>query len=247
MVASASACEPVFRVRQAYSYQGWWAGEWLANGEGFVLGVETGYAIARVSDPELLHLPAGPPEGSDILSEGPVPAPNGGDRYFLYDFVGVYDRQAGDWALTGFPPGSEGSSSWGETHEEVWYHLGFREGGSVTWELSSPAIEYPPFEEVAFRVNLSEGCLDLREEPSREALLLDCLRGGSRVVLVVRTSVERPYRRSACGRFACLPETWEDRSGGIIIDWVYVRSEAGLTGWVPFGSGVTPHSTLTHD
>ena len=246
VVVSGSTCEPLFRVRPAYSYEAWWTGEWLANGEGFVLGVEKGYAIARVSGPDLVYLPAGPPESSGIVSIGPVPAPTGGDRYFLYDFVGVYDRQDGDWSLTRFPPGSEGWSSWGETHEEVWYQLGFWDGGWATWNLSPPTIEYPPFEEVAFRVRQMDGCLDLREEPHGESEILECLPQGERVTLEIPPKDEWSDR-ATCGSFTCFPATRTGQAGDSVLDWVYVRSGSGTAGWLPYGSGVTPDGYLEHD
>ena len=52
VIVDAEACEPLFRVRSAYAYQGFWEGTWLPDFEGFVLGVEGGYAIARVSEPD---------------------------------------------------------------------------------------------------------------------------------------------------------------------------------------------------
>ncbi len=248
VIVDARKCEPLFRVRSAYAYADWWEGTWLPDGDGFVLGVEGGYAITRVSDPTLLLLP-GP--------LGPVPAPTGGDRYFLYGSVGVYDRQEDDWVLTSFLPGGMAWSSWGETHEEVWYvwYRGeFYEGGGVVWNLSPPSIEYPPFEEVAFRVRQMDACLDLREGPHGGSGTLECLPQGERVILVVPPSAEWPDRAS-CGYYTCLPATrtgWEEESEGPILDWVYVRTEGGIEGWVPYGPGesvrdysVSPY--LEHD
>ncbi len=248
VVADAQTCEPLFRVRSAYTYQGWWEGEWLPDSEGFVLGVQGGYAIARVSEAAIVPLPSGPEGGSHTPFGGPLPAPTGGARYFLYGFTGVYDSQDGDWVLPGFPPRSEGWASWGQTHEEVRYQLAFTEGGIwVTWHLSSPDIQFPPFEEVAFRVRPMEGCLELRAEPNREAAVLECLPHGTRVILVVPPWTEPSYLLSACGSYSCLPATREDWGGDSVLDFVYVRSDDGIEGWVSYGSGWVASDYLEHD
>ncbi len=196
VIVDAEACEPLFRVRSAYTYQGFWEGTWLPGFEGFVLGVEGGYAIARVSDPTLVPLPAGPPGHAVTHEFGPVPAPTGNDRYFLYGSAGVYDRWEDDWALTGFSR-TMVWYSWGETHEEAWYQPGLFEGGGVSWMLSRPTIEYPPFEEVAFRVRQPDGCLDLREQPTVGQRLSTAFPMGRGSPYRYRLSPRRPIAPSA--------------------------------------------------
>ncbi len=135
--------------------------------------------------------------------------------------------------MTGFPSRTMAWSSWGETHEEVWYQPGLFEGGGVSWMLSPPTVEYPPFEEVAFRVRQTEGCLDLREKPGGAATL-DCLPHGARVALSVPPITQLPHSLVSCGYYSCLPAT-RHRDG---LDWVYVRSKDGREGWLPYGPGV---------
>ena len=252
VIADAETCEPLFRIRSAYAYGWMWEGQWLSNSEGFVVGVEAGYAVARVHpSPGLVSLPPVPVGALNL--GGPVPAPTGDGRFFAYDFAGVYDAEADRWILSGFDQRQRGPFSWGETHEEVRYIPGLLEGGSgVTWMLSAPRIESPPFEDVAFRVARTGSCLHLRSEPDLEAAVLDCLPDGTRVVL------EMPPRHRgewSCGfgygSYSCLPAIRESRGDNIILDWVYVRSEAGLEGWTAFsrieGFGTSYESYLDHD
>ncbi|MYH41605.1 MAG: hypothetical protein F4150_07590 [Chloroflexi bacterium] len=121
VIADADTCEPVFRVLSAYTYQGLWEAQWLANSDGFVVGVRGGYAIARVDpEPGLVSLPPLPPaslwapartsgDGAYVdergailyVAPGPTPAPTGDGRYFAYGFGGMYDAVRDRWLSLG--------------------------------------------------------------------------------------------------------------------------------------------------
>ncbi|MDE2696541.1 MAG: LuxR C-terminal-related transcriptional regulator, partial [Chloroflexota bacterium] len=227
VIADAETCAPLFRIRPAYAYHVLWEGQWLADSEGFVVGTDDGYAILRVIEPEIVHLPG--------AGWGPIPAPTGDGRYFLNDFVGIYDRQEDRWLYTGFrEPLPLWTFEWGETEHEVRYALIPPEGSwGYSWNLASPTIEFPPFEEVAFRVGGAGGCLDLRSEPSTAATVLDCITEGTRVQLVVP-----PKAAASCLRFSsCLPATsTEVVSSRETLTWVYVLAHSGGEGWVAYSS-----------
>ena len=229
--ADAKTCEPIYRVLNAYAYEIFWEGQWLSNSEGFVLGVEDGYAVAPARPgPELVYLPP-VPIGAN-WSKGPVPAPTGDGRYFAYDFAGVYDSQKNQWILTGFNM-PWGPFVWGETHEEMRYQVGYWGEGSVGWSLSEPRIEFPPFEEVASHVATTGSCLNLRKEPGSEAAVLGCLPNGTRVTLVVppREAVHCMHQPGFDG---CLPATYMEYGSGWRLYWVYIRAADETEGWVAY-------------
>ena len=234
VIADARTCAPLYRVVGAYAYQQFWEGQWLSNSEGFVVGVMDGFAVARVHPAELVYLPPLPTMRDSVdpwanpWPTGPVPAPTGDGRYFAYGFAGVYDAGTDRWTLTGFDDAHWGPFSWGETHEEMRYELGYWGEGWFGWNLTEPRIEFPPFEEIAFRIAATDSCLDLRDKPNSMATVLDCVPDGTRVIAAMPQLDEA----SCLGRYTmgtCLPMTRvEDGALG----WVYVRVESGVSGWV---------------
>ena len=239
VIADADTCEPIFRVLSAYTYQSRWEAQWLANSEGFVIGVLGGHAVARVHlEPELVRLPTVPP--GRPWAAGPIPAPTGDGRYFAYEFAGVYDAARDRWISPGFalpidhPPDAYRGAFrnwdavlWGETHDELRYGSGEWDrwvldegwlGGNFDWALLHPRIEFPPFDnELSFVVARTGGCVDLREQPGEGALALDCLPDGTRVSL-------------SCGA-GC--NTSPHLSSYLDHTLVRVRTEDDLEGWVP--------------
>ena len=242
VIADASTCSPIFAVRSAYTFDNFWGAQWLSNSEGFVVGLADGYAVARVHPhPQLDMLPPTPLGAG--RSVGPVPAPTGDGRYFAYDFVGVYDAEQHLWTL--FGSGGWGPFSWGETHEEMWYEIGYWGEGRVEWLLLSPKIDLPPFgDEIAFRVAGTGSCLNLRSEGGT----IDCLPDGARLVFVQPD--EQPEAEGGkAGQYPYTPVEQPHPSvryelGGGPDEppgpWVHVRTEDGLEGWVA-------HDYLEHD
>ena len=222
VIADAGTCAPLFRVAGAYAYEQFWEGQWLSDSAGFVVGVTDGYVVARVHPPELVYLPPAPLVRDPGIPWGlsPVPAPTGDGRYFAYDFAGVYDASTDRWIRTGFDNADWGPFSWGETHEEMRYTLAYWGEGVFTWSLTEPRIEFPPFEEMAFRVAGTDSCLNLRDEPGSMAPVVDCLPDDTRVIATLP-----PLDEASClGSFTigtCLPMTRvEFGSDGSILEWV---------------------------
>ena len=235
VIVDGESCEPVLRVLSAYTYQGLWQAEWLSNSTGYVVGLADGHAAARVDpDRTLTSLPVVPAISGRV--PGPVPGPSGDGRYFSYEFAGVYDAVRDEWKQIDFfaPwPDSEvywDLTSWGATHEEIHYQTGRwgplsswdgAFGGSVTWFLLQPKVEFPPFEdELSFLVARTGGCLDLRESLEVGEAIVACLPDGARVSLV--PSPDYPDHPHFHLRQAALPSG--DR-------WAYIRSEDGIEGW----------------
>ena len=222
VIADARTCEPLFRVRSAYLTSGPWYGQWLSNSDGIVVGVQGGYAVARVRPrPQLIDLPR--PRAAEPRSYGPVPAPTGDGRYFAYSFFDVFDAQEGDWVRTAIMsrdvqiPWGNLSFSWGETHEEVWLEGFFWDGPLLDWILLQPRIELPPFsDELSFRVAGTVDCLILRESHLAGSSAIACLPNGTRVSQGAR---DWPYAED--------PRDWPGGLGPI-----YVRTDDGLEGWV---------------
>lgn len=225
VIVDATTCDPLFRVAGVYAWEMGWRGRWLSNSEGFVVGVEGGYAVARVDPPEVVPLPPVPPPHEWYVPPKPVPAPTGNGCYFAWDTEGVYDACTDRWTLSGLR-GRGASVSWGETHEELRYELGDESEAPILWSTYPPRIEYPPFPELAFRVTGTAPCLDLLDAPNVDAQVLDCLPLETRVIAVVP-----PIEEASCRMdYSCLPAItgWDPPA------WAYVRVAAGLQGWVAY-------------
>ena len=218
---------------------GLWEAQWLANSEGFVVGVLGGHAIARVHpEPELVRLPTIPPGPRWVA--GPIPAPTGDGRYFAYGLAGVHDAAQDRWIVPGFVLSTDsqpharreefrngGPVLWGETHEELRYGSGdwdsetFTEGwfgAFFDWPLLRPKLEFPPFDgELGFVVARTDGCVDLLEQPGEDALALDCLPDGTRGSL------------SGDARWLARPHPLSTIDDTLI----RVSTEDGLEGWLP--------------
>lgn len=252
VILDAESCEPLLRVLSAYTYQRLWQAEWLSNSSGYVVGLADGYAIARVDpEPGLTHLPAARTNVSathDVSERtpGPVPAPDGGGRYFSYEFRGVYDADEGEWRRVDFMsrwPDTDVRwefTSWGVTHEEVEYQTGqwgplsswdgwF--GGHFEWYLLQPKIELPPFpDELSFIVADTGGCLDILEPTSDFGLpdasaVAGCLPDGTRVSLAALPGFAFNPQRHLTSAWSPTLDMWAQ--------WAHVRSEDGFEGWIP--------------
>ena len=229
-IADADTCAPIFRVLSAHDHEGTWGAAWLSTGDGFVVGVDAGHAIAQVRPaPALIPLPR--------ERHGPEAAPTGGGRYFGYG-ARVYDAAEDRWygRQRSVAPFLWGEFWWGGSHRERWFnsHADWGDGGSAVRLLLPPKIEYPPFsEEIAFRVARTGDCLPLREEPGEEGRVLRCLPDGARLLFAER---DAEAERDWAGRIL------SPHPSIALLDeaWVYVRTEGGAEGWVS-------HDWLDHD
>ncbi|MYE46321.1 MAG: hypothetical protein F4X25_06130 [Chloroflexi bacterium] len=245
VIADAETCEPLVRVAGAYAFETFWEGQWLSNSEGFVVGVQDGFAVARVHPPELVALPPIPsPAEWFEWPPRPVPAPTGDGRFFAWDYAGVYDAESDRWTLTGFR-GQFGPFSWGETHEEMRYTLAYSGEGLIGWRSSPPRIEFPPFAEVAFRVAGTGSCLNLRDDPSSKARVLDCLPDGERLIAAVPPLAEASCADGISDLVSCLPMARDEWTDEQVLQWVYVRAASGLGGWAAYA--ITDHDTIVSE
>ena len=158
------------------------------------------------------------------------------------EIVGLYDAHEDRWPAAVLPSGSVYGEydwlypSWGATDGEL--RLTFAGGGArsgASFLLLPPRIELPPFSDgFAFRVTRTGRCPDLREEPSDEGAVLDCLPDGTRVVLNhPPDQAEEDWLR----QLAVAPWSGDDDCCNY---GVFVRTEDGLEGWVA-------HDHLEHD
>lgn len=223
LIVERETCEPVLRVRSVRLYERAWSAAWLSTSDGFVVGVNDGYMIARIhTKPELVRLP--PEDGSGgSWDRGPEPAPTGDGCYFGYG-PNVYNACGYRWigyGGTGFS-GFSGPTGWGETHRERWLVPRHYWGeGWVEWLLLPPKMEFPPFDgETTFRVSGTGSCLSLREKPDPEAAVMDCQPDGARLWFVKLAETQLAETRFG--------------GSGVYRDtvWIYVRAGSGAEGWV---------------
>lgn len=211
-IVEAATCEPVLRVRSIRLHERVWVAAWLSTSDGFVVGVNDGYMIARIHpEPGLVRLPY--PVKSGSWDAGPDPAPTGGGCYFGYG-PNVYDACGDRWIDYGWSS-PDGPAGWGATHRERWFVPRYYWGeGWTEWLLLPPKMEFPPFDdEIAFRVTGTGSCLFLREQPDADATIRDCQPDGARL------------------RFVELEETLGPGlyRGPV---WIRVRAASGAEGWV---------------
>ena len=106
VIADARTCEPLFRIRSALVGPRWFpessGGSWLADSSGYVLDVDHGGMMVRISEePELVALPSW---GGRLVA-----APTGGGHYFA-NLSGVWDSREDTWVTASLP-------SYGEVRE----------------------------------------------------------------------------------------------------------------------------------
>ena len=132
---------------------------------------------------------------------------------------------------------------WGDSHRERWFGLSHYANQNPVphYLLLPPKIEYPPSDEIAFRVARTGSCLRLREEPGEEGRVLACLPDGARLVFAERDAeAKRAFEEERRGR----PNPSVSGTPGERFyaskAWVYVRTADGVEGWVR-------HDWLAHD
>lgn len=238
IIADVETGETILRVRSASWYYGdsLSGSRWLSSGDGLVVQVRNGYAIARVRpEPESVHLLSRSFGSYAGWGSGLLPAPSGEDRLFSSGRTAIYDAQEKRWLgartyAVGWPLHY---GPWGTSDQEIRYVTGplLGRGGSAPLLLGSPRIEYPPFDDVfAFRVFRTGSCLHLREEPDTDAPVKDCLPDGTRIVLAEPDEpMDEDYRFES--RMVRASNYHDD----VRIYWVYVRTFSGMEGWVAHG------------
>lgn len=230
VVFDTATCAPLFRVRSVHTIEFWnlW---WLATSEGFVVGSRDGSLLVRVqpNPPVLERL-----EWAGYHS--PEPAPTGDGRYFALGWR-VYDAFEDRWVEPPAVASVLGASWWGDSYRERWFlPVDYLGEGWVEWLLLPASLEFPPFSnEIAFLVVRTGDCLHLREEPTPDAAILDCLPEGERVVFVQQ---EHPSEPGLDAHDLSLVHP--SLAGTVGSAWVYVRTEDGVEGWVS-------HDYLEHD
>ena len=234
VIAHATTCSPLFRIRSAHLSLIFWDGQWLSNSEGLVIGVKhrtarnkSEFMVVRIHpSPGISYLPR--IDSANIgWNTGPVPAPTGDGCYFGYDFSGVYDQCMERWIRLVFQSRIWGPFSWSETHLEMRYSTGYWGEGGGYWLLLPPKMEFPPFTtEIAFRIARTGSCLYMREVPGLDAAVVTCLPDGMRVLFA-----ERDVQPDQWGGHASIRAEY-DASPFDATHWVYVRTDDGAEGWV---------------
>lgn len=234
--SNAETCEPIFRVRSAYTNQIHWDGQWLSNSEGFIVGVENRkddgwdeYVIVRVSpEPELIYLTPDAPDEERISLGGPSPALAGDGCYFFYQWTGIYDSCGDHWIAAGSFSDHWGPFSWDDSELEMRYFPEYWGEGTIFWmTYGPPEIEFPPFDDdFVFRVARTGSCLYLRQNPDAQAAVLDCLPDGSSVVS--RPGLHQFGDREIGPIWMAVAEDYS------VSSWIHVRTASGAEGWVAF-------------
>ena len=235
--SDAGTCEPIFRVRYAYTNQIHWDGQWLSNSEGFIVGVESRkeddwdeYVIVRVSpEPEIIYLTPDAPDETRIWLGEPSPALAGDGCYFFYHRTGIYDYCRDRWIATDAFSEHWGPFEWDDDELEMrYYHAYWGEGPIYRMAYGPPEIEFPPFDDdFVFRVARTGSCLYLREHPDAQAAVLDCLPDGSRVVS--GPGLHQFGDREIGPIWMAVAEDYS------VTSWIHVRTASGAEGWVAFG------------
>ena len=234
VVADTETGSPVFRARSASWYYGdsLMGSRWLSSGDGLVVKVRDGYAIARVRPhPELVYLPAAPFGWYGWSGPAPLPAPMGDDRFFSYGRLSVYDMQENRWIIAATEGEPEHRKPWGPSDHEIRFVLGhLGHGGGEPVFIGDPRIDFPPFDDAYFlRVVGTGSCLYLREEPEPNAPIRDCIPDGTRMALANANADEADEDRWYLSGMLRASYGTDNRLSSY---WVYVRGPSGAKGWV---------------
>jgi hypothetical protein len=231
VVADAATLAPRFRVLSAtLCYWGYGFADWLADSSGLIVRTNEGYRILS-ADGKL---------GDVLTQDGKplspnyelLPAPDRGD------LMAVYRKAVVDLAGRTLAAANLGSGTWnqpadlypwGYNSNEMRFalpHLGH--GGKCGEDeyLLAARVEPVPFAPLALAVGLSAAdCANLRAEPGRNAPIIACLPGGTRL-----SPAPLPEQPGATGSepYYLTPDiAWADSSR-----WLRLRTEDGREGWV---------------
>ena len=232
VVADVETGTPAFRVHSAALWYGDFlrGSRWLPSGDGILMRVRDGFAIAYVRpEPHLVSMPIAPDGWYGWSGPAPVPAPAGDDRFFSYGRLAVYDAVEDRWAMAdiALPSAPGHHNPWGATDREMRFVLDHGgHGGALQHFAGAPRIEFPPFSnDVRFRVHGTASCLRLRTAPGTEADIAACLDDGTGVHLSQSQEWAESAEYQRHPSVALLfNEDWDI--------WVYVRTEDGIEGWV---------------
>jgi DNA-binding CsgD family transcriptional regulator len=250
---------PVFRVLSGNLHYGW--GEhrrWLADSSAFIVeAADPGYPrddywqwrrhrryYLVTPDGSMEALPPIPeefrvaPNDSSWLDQwgGPEPHPDDPDL-LSFGRVLVYNRATGRWFGPANPPFPAGFDPWGHDRELPPLDMRFAwpvpgQGGSSSGTILAPMVEREPFRDQAtFVVSGAGGCLNLRERPSADGAIVDCLGDGTRLHLDAPPRDASYFAGFGISRERA-PSFFTEDEGDVAQMYVYVRTEPGATGWV---------------
>jgi hypothetical protein len=241
----AADAEPVLRVRSLSLNSGDFLDDnrWLADSSGIVaatrssgvgaatFGRDIQYQVLRTSG-SWSPLPTPPdPDGEWYRNKGvaaPVPAP--GDVNLLsYGRIMLFDRATGAfWAPFVPDDGPTHMSPWGRADaEEMRFALTHGgHGGAPIGVLLPAKLEYSPFDDrLRVRVAVTGTCLNLREAPSLESAVLECLE--AETVLTLEPGEYSGESPAQAFGGALAHYNWQEQQS-----FARVRTGGGTAGWV---------------
>lgn len=213
----------------------WEAQQWLAGGDRFLVGTQSGPQIVT-NDGKLVESRLA--EVAQEVQGKLVAAPDQADLFasqhrFIFGTEGpaVVDVQGKIVQQVQLPDGAwrfGGPTPWGDSSKEFRFAF-MPEPGGDGWDgvLVSfpPKVDTPPYSEFLLQVrDPAKECLNLRAGHNRAAQVVRCLPDGTKLSLADATGLERHL---------VLPSLWDDG-----MQWLYVQTEAGETGWVSLSAEV---------
>jgi DNA-binding CsgD family transcriptional regulator len=166
---------------------------------------------------------------------GPEPHPDNPDL-FSFGRVLLYNRATDEWFGPRNPPFADAIDPWAghltspTEMRFVWPLPG--KDASTPGTLLPPIVERSPFRETAtFVVSGTTECLNFRERPASDSPILECLANGTLVHLAI-PPLDAPYLEGINFSHDRAPAFLTLDQDDTFQMYVYVRSEAGATGWV---------------
>ena len=168
---------------------------WLADGSGLVVGVSGSDRLVTLDGRwgPVLGMPS--PDNPDRFASGTMVTDGSGRPLASAHFIRRRTFLGNTWTR----------ADWGSGSDELLVRLSVSYDGYLTDRPPiSPVIELPPFDDRLLVEVVVEGCLNLREEPSRDAPVTACLPDGTRA---------------------------ETDAYGWWLDWMRLLTDGGATGW----------------
>ena len=144
---------------------------WLADGSGLVVGVSGSDRLVTLDGRwgPVLGMPS--PDKPNRFASGTTVTDASGQPLASANFVERRTVLGNTWTR----------ADWGSGSDELLVRLSVSYDGYLTDRPPlSPVIELPPFDDRLLVEVVVDGCLNLREEPSRDAPVMGCLPDGTR-------------------------------------------------------------------